>query len=278
MVDFETFCEVYSDVQPIERGGQKQVFSARHPEYGDVVIKLIIRIEDPRAIREIDIGTKFNITSTPAIYETGRVLYENQNTIYIVEQRIKGEDLKKMIERGVRFNLQQAVELLEQCLKFVRHLEAMGIVHRDIKPNNIMITETWEVIFLDFGIARVLNMPSLTNTESIIGPHTPGYAAPEQFNNLKDSIDSRADLFSIGVVVYESITGENPFILSARSHLEILQKTETVTPVNFMLEGDTQQQFMGLLSALMSKYPSRRPKDSLQALQWLNAAKRTFKY
>ena len=109
-----------------------------------------------------------------------------------------------------------------------------------------------------------------------MGPHTPGYAAPEQFNNLKSDIDSRADLFSIGVVTYECLSGINPFSEGARSVIEILQRTETITPVSFQVMGDSQQQFMGLLSSLMGKYPSRRPKDAGQALSWLNAARLTF--
>ena len=111
-----------------------------------------------------------------------------------------------------------------------------------------------------------------------MGPHTPGYAAPEQFNNLKSDIDSRADLFSIGVVTYECLSGKNPFSAGAISHLDILQRTETITPVSFQIIGDTQQQFMGLLSSLMGKYPSRRPKDATQALNWLSAAMSTLKY
>ena len=132
--------------------------------------------------------------------------------------------------------------------------------------------------FLDFGIARALEMESLTKTEAVLGPHTPGYAAPEQFNNLKNDIDSRADLFSVRGVVYECITGKNPFREGARSALEILQKTETITPVIYTVRGDTQQQFMALLGSLMGKYPSRRPKDAKQALDWLTAAKPTLQY
>jgi serine/threonine-protein kinase len=155
-------------------------------------------------------------------------------------------------------------------------LEEKNIVHRDIKPENIIVSVDGKVYFLDFGIARILGVPSLTKTEALVGPHTPGYAAPEQFNNLKSDIDSRADLFSIGVVTYECLSGKNPFSEGATSHLDILQRTETITPVSFKIPGDTQQQFMGLLSSLMGKFPSRRPKDATQALNWLSAAKSTF--
>lgn len=165
---------------------------------------------------------------------------------------------------------------MEQCLRFVVELEKNGLIHRDIKPENIIIAANGTVYFLDFGIARVLDMPSLTKTEAVMGPHTPGYAAPEQFNNLKRQIDSRADIFSVGVVTYECVTGQNPFREGARSPLDILQRTEALTPASFDVIGDTQKQFMALLSSMMGKYPSRRPKNATQALDWLTAAKATF--
>ena len=112
----------------------------------------------------------------------------------------------------------------------------------------------------------------------MMGPHTPGYAAPEQFNNLKREIDSRADIFSLGVVTYECITGKSPFREGSINALEVLQKTETITPVQYSIKGDTQSQFMALLGAMMGKYPSRRPRTAKQAMDWLKVAKNTFVY
>ena len=78
------------------------------------------------------------------------------------------------------------------------------------------------------------------------------------------------------VVSYECITEKNPFRENAANALEVLQKTETITPVNYSINGDTQKQFMALLGSMMGKYPSRRPKTAEQALGWLRAAKSTF--
>ena len=277
MRDFDAIKSTLTDLTQIARGGQKVVFSATHPTYGRIVLKLFFEM-DARSQREIDISKNTNFDCVPVIYETGHTVYEGSDTLYVIEQRIDGKELRNRIERSERFTLKEAVDFLEQGLLFIKQLEAKKIVHRDIKPENIIVSSTGKVFFLDFGIARILGLPSLTKTEAIVGPHTPGYAAPEQFNNLKSDIDSRADLFSIGVVTYECLSGQNPFSHGARSHLEILQRTETITPVNFQITGDTQQQFMGLLSSLMGKYPSRRPKDAAQALNWLNAAKSTLQY
>ena len=277
MRDFKELEATLSNLTQIARGGQKVVYSATHPTFGNVVVKLFFKT-DARSQREIDIGSEINFDCVPKIHETGHVTYVGSDTLYVIEQRVDGEELRNRLVRGERFTLKEAVNFLEQGLAFIKQLEEKNIVHRDIKPENIIVAADGKVYFLDFGIARILDVPSLTKTEAHMGPHTPGYAAPEQFNNLKSDIDSRADLFSIGVVTYECLSGKNPFSEGAISHLDILQRTETITPVSFQIIGDTQQQFMGLLSSLMGKFPSRRPKDATQALNWLSAATSTLKY
>jgi serine/threonine-protein kinase len=277
MRDFSELEKELTNLKQIARGGQKVVYSGTHPDFGEVVVKLFFNSDD-RSQREISINMDIDFTSVPKIYQSGNITYTGIDTLYVIEQRIDGEELRKRLKRNERFTLSQAVDFLEQGLTFIRQLEDNNIVHRDIKPENIIIDNEGKVYFLDFGIARILGVPSLTKTEALIGPHTPGYAAPEQFNNLKNDIDSRADLFSIGVVTYECLTGKNPFSEGATSHLEILQRTETISPVSFQIAGDTQQQFMGLLSSLMGKLPSRRPSNAEQALRWLSGAKATFQY
>ena len=242
------------------------------------MIKLYFSKNDPRSVREIEIEKNISFSMVPQIYDTGVVEYENTETLYIVEEMLEGIELREMLDGGKTFTLQEAVHFLEQGLEFVAYIEKKGIVHRDIKPENIIMNESGNIFFLDFGIARIIGGESLTKTEALLGPHTPGYAAPEQFNNLKKEIDSRADLFSLGVVTYECITGKNPFRENSENALEVLQKTETITPVNYSIVGDEQKQFMALLGSMMGKYPSRRPKTAEQALGWLNAAKSTFVY
>lgn len=275
MCDFNKIRAEIPDLTQIARGGQKVVFKGTHSVHGSIVLKLFFT-KDTRAQREVDISHRIEFDCVPRIFETGQVMYEDTHTLYILEQYINGEELRKRLNRQERFSLAEAVDFLEQGLFFIRHLEDNNIVHRDIKPENIIISNN-KVYFIDFGIARLLDYPSLTNTEAM-GPHTPGYAAPEQFNNLKEYIDSRADLFSIGVVTYECLSGKNPYREGATSHLDILERTETITPITFQIPGDTNQQFMGLLSSLMGKYPSHRPRNAIQALDWLSSVKQTLQF
>lgn len=279
MKKFQEMCqEEFEKIELMARGGQKIVFDGVHNSYGETVIKLYFQINDPRSLREIQIERDLNLSMVPKIYETGTIEYEGTETLYIIEQKVKGTELRKVLESGKRFSLEEAVTFLEQGLEFIACIENKGIVHRDIKPENIIRADDGRIFFLDFGIARILGADSLTRTGAMMGPHTPGYAAPEQFNNLKKEIDSRADIFSLGVVTYECITGKNPFREGSINALEVLQKTETITPVQYSIKGDTQSQFMALLGAMMGKYPSRRPRTAKQAIDWLKVAKKTFVY
>lgn len=279
MKKFQEMCqEEFEKIELMARGGQKIVFDGVHNSYGETVIKLYFQLNDPRSIREIQIEKGLSLSMVPKIYETGIIEYEGTETLYIIEQKVKGTELRKVLESGRRFSLEEAVIFLEQGLEFISCIENKGIVHRDIKPENIIRADDGRIFFLDFGIARILGADSLTRTGAMMGPHTPGYAAPEQFNNLKKEIDSRADIFSLGVVTYECITGKNPFREGSINALEVLQKTETITPVQYSIKGDTQSQFMALLGAMMGKYPSRRPRTAKQAIDWLKVAKKTFVY
>ena len=279
MKKFQEMCqEEFEKIELMARGGQKIVFDGVHNSYGETVIKLYFQLNDPRSLREIQIERDLNLSMVPKIYETGTIEYEGTETLYIIEQKVKGTELRKVLESGKRFSLEEAVTFLEQGLEFIACIENKGIVHRDIKPENIIRADDGRIFFLDFGIARILGADSLTRTGAMMGPHTPGYAAPEQFNNLKKEIDSRADIFSLGVVTYECITGKNPFREGSINALEVLQKTETITPVQYSIKGDTQSQFMAVLGAMMGKYPSRRPRTAKQAIDWLKVAKKTFVY
>lgn len=175
--------EEFEKIELMARGGQKIVFDGVHNSYGETVIKLYFQLNDPRSLRKIQIEKDLNLSMVPKIYETGTIEYEGTETLYIIEQKVKGTELRKVLESGKRFSLEEAVTFLEQGLEFIACIENKGIVHRDIKPENIIRADDGRIFFLDFGIARILGADSLTRTGAMMGPHTPGYAAPEQFNN-----------------------------------------------------------------------------------------------
>ena len=150
-------------------------------------------------------------------------------------------------------------------------MEDNKIVHRDIKPENIIKNTNGDWYLIDFGIARALDLNSLTLTEVAVGPHTPGYGAPELFQYSKTNIDSRADIFSLGVILFESATGNHPFLRGDELDLnEIWYQTATVTPNSIQIDGDIDMEFMDLIQTFMQKLITRRPSTAKKALEWFN--------
>lgn len=255
--------------------GQKIVYLVNLNEYGTVILKIIKKM-DERIQREIDIVDQNDIPGVPQIMEFNSFDYNGEEHYYIFEEYIMGSNLKDLLQQGP-LSLTQSLKLLETLLITVAKLESIGIVHRDIKPDNIICDNNGQYHLIDFGIARNLNLQSLTLTLAKIGPHTPGYGAPELFQYNKAKINSKADLFSIGVVAYEAILGKHPFITGKEADLnEIWYKTATVMPSNLIIPGDTDRQLIGFIQTLMQKQTSKRPPSAKKALEWYYVVRDTI--
>jgi len=140
---------------------------------------------------------------------------------YMVMEYVEGRTLASMVERLGRFQYRDAVNLMMQALDGLDHAHSMGIVHRDIKLNNIMVTRDGTVKVMDFGIARALGSRRLTMAGNIVG--TLDYISPEALNGFE--ITPAADIYSCGIMLYKMVTGSLPFIsdndyLLARMHVE----------------------------------------------------------
>ena len=170
--------------------GQREVYKAEHNKYGNVVIKVVKEHDtEERVKREIDINISNKLLNVPKIYEYGFLEIDNNKYLYTIEEFIEGTVLRKVLLNDKKLNLSDDIKLLDTLLSLAMQFEKIGIVHRDIKLDNIIMTNNHEFYLIDFGIVRVLNMKSLTMTELAIGPNTPGYAPPEQFRNFKKNID-----------------------------------------------------------------------------------------
>ena len=139
-----------------------------------------------------------------------------------------------------------------------------------------MVDKTGNVYLIDFGIAKRVDGPSLTATEAVRGPFTPGYAPHEQFANMKLQQDVRTDLFQIGVTIYEYCTGQNPFVKPTDTIDEILSKTASFQPLPIAFEGDSKGMFSQFIGMLMAKSQSQRPNTAKDALRYLNVIKPTL--
>jgi serine/threonine protein kinase len=155
-----------------------------------------------RFYREAQISGTLNHPNIVGIYDIG----EEQGMPYIAMEFIEGKTLSEIIAEQGRLDIESAVKILSQVASALDYAHKKGIVHRDIKPGNIMIGEDTRCKIMDFGIAKLQNS-SLTQTGAFLG--TPSYSSPEQIT--EGTIDHRSDIFSLGTVTYEMITGSLPF-------------------------------------------------------------------
>jgi len=201
----------YRVTEFIAAGGMGLVFKAEDTELSRLVC---IKVMHPALAMKTDARIRFERESKAA----AKLRSERIVTLFdigvqgelpfIVMQLLDGESLRNKLARVGKFSSEQTIHYLKQIAEGLRHAHACGIVHRDIKPDNIWITPEDDVKLLDFGLARALDESAhLTTSGGLLG--TPNYMSPEQIQG--ESVDARSDLFSVGIVLYEMLTGKLPF-------------------------------------------------------------------
>ena len=264
------FGERYELGALIGAGGMSDVFSAKDTRLNREVAVKVLRSD---LNREQTFVTRFRKEALAAaglshpgivaVYDSG----ENPAP-YIVMELLQGKTLRELITGPV--DTKTAVQITEGILQALAYSHANGIVHRDIKPGNIMITDQGDVKVMDFGIARALDDVSatMTATWNVVG--TAQYLSPEQASG--EVADARSDLYSVGVVLYEMLTGRPPFtgdtpVSIALQHVS----SEFIAPskINPALD----QQFDHFLSVVMAKDPANRYQDANSMLGDLHRIK-----
>ncbi|MDE3841126.1 serine/threonine protein kinase (plasmid) [Bacillus methanolicus] len=238
------------------KGGQKYVYKAKTHDYGIVAFKIIKTDQDiERTIREIKAASSFSSPHFPMIYDWGEAYLDDEKIIYIIEEYIEGQNLREILNQEV-LTMEETIRIGRELLEALSQLAEKRLVHRDIKPENIMISNDGRVFLLDLGIARHLDLTSLTLDMAAFGPLTPGYGAPEQIKNEKRTISSRTDLFSWGVVMYEMIAGYNPFVKGCKNGNEAMSKTLTYQPPKLQ---NCSSDLSEIIDWCLSKSAHRRP-------------------
>lgn len=198
----------YEIQEKIGTGGFGVVYKAHDPHIKRVVAIKTCEVEDSeikrRFFREAELAGNLHHPNITIIYDFG---VEN-DIPYLVQEFLSGDDLDKTIKKGVPLTLRRKIEILMDAGRGLRHAHDCGVIHRDVKPSNIRITDEGDVKILDFGIAKSSAMASkLTQTGITMG--TAAYLAPEQIQGA--NVDPRTDIFSFGVLMYELFTGVKPF-------------------------------------------------------------------
>lgn len=198
------------DIQVLAEGGQKVVFSAIHPVHGPVVLKRG-QYPHPGALERIgrEVGLLANINSQYYPKHYGFIVEAATREFLIIEERIDGNPLFDCMERFSRE--EEIIGLLKALVEALDILWEQRVVHRDIKPQNIIIKPNGQPVVIDLGIARLLDLSSLTLPGAPIGPCTAIYAAPEQLKNQKLIIDVRSDFYALGLLVLQLRLGYHPF-------------------------------------------------------------------
>ena len=259
-----------TNLTPLNAGGQKWVFSGNHPTHGNIVLKFFHPQTDPdRARREVEAVVQIKSPRVPHIYEVGVATCTIGPLIWVLEQRLDGQNLRERLQSGGTFYPAAAMRLTLHVMEALNAAEQNKIVHRDVKPENIMVDQVGNYWLLDFGLARHLDKESLTATGAPFGVGTLGYSPSEQFRNRKDDIDGRADLFALGVTVYECVQGVNPFRQGARDVGEILRRIESQPLPPIALPVEPTNQFRDLIQAMSRTRRDQRPANVAEALVWI---------
>src|ERR1700761_6998943 len=200
----------------VGRGGMAEVYRAHDIRLDRVVAIKTLRTDlardqtfQARFRREAQSAASLNNPSIVAVYDTGEDMATGIPVPYIVMEFVDGRTVRDLLQSDHRLLPERALEIIDGVLGALDYSHQSGIVHRDIKPGNVMVTRNGDIKVMDFGIARAMsdNQATMTQTAQVIG--TAQYLSPEQARG--ERVDARSDLYSTGCLMYELLTGRPPF-------------------------------------------------------------------
>src|SRR6266705_518518 len=201
----------------VGRGRMAEVYRARDLRLDRIVAVKTLRDDlardqtfQARFRREAQSAASLNHPSIVAVYDTGEDMVGPTPVPYIVMEYVDGRTLRDLLREDRRLMPERAMEISDGVLRALDYSHRNGIIHRDIKPGNVMLTRAGQVKVMDFGIARAVSdaQATMTQTAQVIG--TAQYLSPEQARG--ERVDARSDLYSTGCLLYELLTGRPPFL------------------------------------------------------------------
>ncbi|MBN6050367.1 serine/threonine protein kinase [Nonomuraea sp. RK-328] len=238
----------------IATGGMGEVWRARDELLGREVAVKVLRSHihaDPtfreRFRNEARITAALSDPGIAQVFDYG----EQDDLAYLVMELVHGEPLSAVLARNGALGPEVALDVLQQTAKALHVAHAAGVVHRDVKPGNLLVTPDGHIKVTDFGIARALEAAPVTQTGTVLG--TAQYVSPEQAQGLP--LTPATDLYSLGIVVYECLAGRTPFRGDTQVAIALQHLNEQPPPLGV----DVPAPVRDLVMALLSKDPASRP-------------------
>ncbi|RKD27833.1 serine/threonine protein kinase [Caminicella sporogenes DSM 14501] len=260
----------YEILEKIGGGGMALVYKAKCRLLNRYVAVKILR---PEFTSDEDFISKFAKESQAAaslshpnivsIYDVGI----DNDIYYIVMEYVKGKNLKKYIKEKGPLSNEEVINISKQIALALNHAHANHIIHRDIKPHNILITEDGRVKVTDFGIARAVTSSTVTNTGNVIG--SVHYFSPEQARG--GFVDEKSDIYSLGVTMYEAATGKVPFSGDTPISVALKHLKEDVIPPS-LINRNISKSLESIILKCMQKEKSKRYDSALDLYNDLNRA------
>lgn len=291
----------YQLLGEIARGGMGVVLKGRDVDLGrDVAVKVLLErhLDSPEILRrfveEAQIGGQLQHPGIVPVYELGRLA---DGRLYIAMKLIRGRTLAEQLEGRTDADRARHLATFEQVCQAVAYAHACGVVHRDLKPSNVMVGNFGEVQIMDWGLAKVLDRGGIADEErslrgqsdgesvrtlrtgstadesrvgSVLG--TPAYMAPEQARGELDLLDERADVFSLGAILCEILTGQPPY--TGSSDNEVYHKAARADLEEALARLDArgaEAELVALAKSCLSPAARDRPRDARAVAATLNA-------
>jgi serine/threonine-protein kinase len=257
LVPGELFAGRYQVIEDLGQGGMGRVYKVYDTEVRE---KLALKLLNPdiasdertieRFRTELRLARTISHRNICRMHDLGR----DGSTYFITMEYVPGEDLKSLIHRIGALPVGKAVSIARQVCEGLEEAHRVGVVHRDLKPQNIMIDREGNARIMDFGIARSVKGKGITGAHVLIG--TPEYMSPEQVDGREAG--PRSDLYSLGIVLFEMLTGRRPFEGETTLSIAVKQKSDA-PPDPRTLNPQIPEALARLVLQCLEKAPEKRP-------------------
>lgn len=261
----------YEIIEQIGVGGMAKVYKAKDRLLDRFVAIKVLKeqyAEDEEFLKkfnnEAQSAAKLNHVNIVNVYDIGEDLLEGKKIYYIVMEYVEGQTLKDLIDDEGKLSNHDIIDYSVQIAQALKSAHASGIIHRDIKPQNILIDKFGLAKVTDFGIARVSSNATITYTSSILG--TVHYISPEQAKGK--IVDEKSDLYSLGAVMYEMATGKVPFDADNSVGIAVMHIQDKAKPAKELNE-DLSDHLNFIIMKLLEKEPGNRYLNATELIESL---------